>query len=85
MTTKSHDAFVNKVKKYLSTNNIPFIPIDGTKNILVLKSSKEYHYLLIQFFDMPDDWTHRTRHFNIKNAYGIDSDQTINAIKRYFN
>jgi hypothetical protein len=79
-TTKS---LINKTKKYLKERDLPFINVNNSHNLMVLKSSGDYHYLVIQFFEMPEKWMYKTRHFNIKTAYAIDYPQLTNAINRY--
>jgi len=59
--------------------------IEGTNNLLVLKSEGEYHYLVIQFSDFPDHWFEKRRHFKFKVVYGVNYEQLVNAIERYFN
>lgn len=79
-TTKS---LINKTKKYLKEKDLPFINVNDSHNLMVLKASGGYHYLVIQFFDMPEKWMYQRRHFNIKTAYAIDYKQLTNAINRY--
>lgn len=79
-TTKS---LINKTKKYLKEKNLSFINVNDSHNLMVLKASGEYHYLVIQFFEMPEKWMYQRRHFNIKTAYAINYQQLINAINRY--
>jgi hypothetical protein len=83
MASKITQHFIDKIKKYLKENGIPFINVNDSKNILVLRSAGSYHYLVIQFFGMPDKWMYERRHFKIKTAYAIDYKQLINSINRY--
>lgn len=83
MANKITQHFIDKVRRYLKENNIPFINVNDSKNILVLRSAGSYHYLVIQFFGMPDKWMYERRHFSIKTAYAIDYNQLINSINRY--
>jgi hypothetical protein len=83
MATRITLSFIEKIRKYLKDNDLPFINIEDSKNILVLRSAGSYHYLAIQFFDMPELWMHQRRHFQIKTAYAIDYKQLTNAIDRY--
>lgn len=78
-------SFIEKIRKYLRDNNLPFINIEDSKNILVLRSAGSYHYLAIQFFDMPIRFNEKSRYFQIKTAYAIDYNQLTNAINRYLN
>ncbi len=86
MTTKiSIDKFSKKIRKYLKEKRYPYLQIEGTNNLLVLKSEGEYHYLAIQFSDFPDRWFEKRRHFKFKIVYGNDYDQLVNSIEKYFN
>lgn len=83
MASKITNSFIDRIRKYLRDNNLPFINVNNSKNIMVLRSAGSYHYLVIQFFDMPELWMYERRHFQIKTAYAIDYKQLINAINRY--
>ena len=85
MASRITNAFIEKIRKYLKENELPFINVNGSKNILVLRSSGSSHYLLIQFYDMPEKWMQERRYFDIKTAYAIDYNQLTNAINRYLN
>ncbi len=56
MATRITDYFVCKVKKYLKENDIPFMNVNDSKNLMILRPAGNYHYLVIQFFEMPDEW-----------------------------
>jgi len=75
----------SKVRRYLRERGLRYSSVLGGNNILVLKSSGEYHYLLIQFEELPAYWSHDQRHFNFKIAYAISYEQILNAIDRYEN
>jgi hypothetical protein len=83
MANRITDYFISKVKRHLKENDIPYMNVNDSKNLLVLRPAGNYHYLVIQFFDMPDEWIYNRRHFSIKTAYAIDFNQVVNAIKRY--
>jgi len=85
MANKITNRFINKIHRYLKDNNLPFINVRDSKNILLLRSAGSYHYLVIQFFDMPEKWIYDSRHFKIKTAYAIEYNQLINSINRYLN
>jgi hypothetical protein len=83
MATRITDYFISKVKRHLKENDIPFMNVNDSKNLMILRPAGNYHYLVIQFFEMPDEWMYDRRHFSIKTAYAIDFNQIINSIKRY--
>ena len=84
MDTKK-SSLIAKVKTFLKKSNLPFIKIKDTENILLMKSVGSHHYLLIQFYDMPDKWFDDRNYFDIKVAYGIDYKQVVSAVERYLN
>lgn len=73
----------NKTKRSLRERGLRYASVLGGNNLLVLKASGEYHYLLIQFDHLPEHWMTDRKYFNIKIAYAIDHDQISNAIDRY--
>jgi hypothetical protein len=73
----------NKTKRALRERGLRYSSVLGGSNILVLKSSGDYHYLLIQFDELPKYWSHDQRHFDFKIAYAINYEQILNAIDRY--
>jgi hypothetical protein len=83
MASRITQSFIDRVRKYLRDNDLPFINVNDSKNIMVLRSAGSYHYLVIQFFNMPEEWMYDRRHFKIKTAYALDYKQLTNAIERY--
>jgi hypothetical protein len=73
----------NKTKRSLREKGLRYASVLGGNNLLVLKSSGDYHYLLIQFEHLPEHWMTDRKYFNIKIAYAIDHEQILNAIDRY--
>lgn len=73
----------NKTKRSLREKGLRYASVLGGNNLLVLKSSGDYHYLLIQFDHLPEHWMTDRKYFNIKIAYAIDHEQILNAIDRY--
>lgn len=84
MDTKK-SSLIARVKTFLKKSNLPFTKIKDTENILLMKSVGSHHYLLIQFYDMPDKWFDDRNYFDIKVAYGIDYKQVVDAVERYLN
>jgi hypothetical protein len=73
----------NKTKRSLREKGLRYASVLGGNNLLVLKSSGDYHYLLIQFDHLPEHWITDRKYFNIKIAYAINHEQILNAIDRY--
>ena len=76
-------SLINKVKTYLKKSELPYTKIPDTENLLVMRSVGSHHYLLIQFFDMPDNWFSDRKYFDIKVTYGNDVSQVKESIERY--
>jgi hypothetical protein len=73
----------NKTKRSLRERGLRYASVLGGNNLLVLKESGDYHYLLIQFEHLPEHWVTDRKYFNIKIAYAINHEQILNAIDRY--
>ena len=73
----------NKTKRSLRERGLRYASVLGGNNLLVLKESGDYHYLLIQFEHLPEHWMTDRKYFNIKIAYALNHDQILNAIDRY--
>lgn len=75
--------FINRIKRYLDEIKVPFIELGETRNLVVLRASGSHHYLIIQFYDMPENSMKNFKYFDVKTSYAINSDQVIESIKRY--
>ena len=72
-----------KTRRHLRERGLRYASVVGGKNLLVLKASGDYHYLLIQFDALPEHWLEQQRYFNIKIASALNYEQLTNAIDRY--
>jgi hypothetical protein len=73
----------NKTKRSLRERGLRYASVLGSNNLLVLRASGDYHYLLIQFEALPERWMRDRNYFNIKIAYAINHEQILNAVDRY--
>jgi hypothetical protein len=73
----------SKVRRSLRERGLRYASVLNTNNLLVLKASGDYHYLLIQFDHLPEHWMTDRKYFNIKIAYAINHEQILNAVDRY--
>ena len=73
----------SKVRRSLRERGLRYASVLNTNNLLVLKESGDYHYLLIQFEHLPEHWMTDRKYFNIKIAYAINHEQILNAVDRY--
>ena len=74
---------LSKTRRSLRERGLRYASVLGGNNLLVLKASGDYHYLLIQFEHLPEHWVTDRKYFNIKIAYAIDHEQILNAVDRY--
>lgn len=74
---------LSKTRRSLRERGLRYASVLGGNNLLVLKASGDYHYLLIQFEHLPEHWVTDRKYFNIKIAYAIDHEQILNALDRY--
>ena len=74
---------LSKTRRSLRERGLRYASVLGSHNLLVLKASGDYHYLLIQFDALPEHWLEQQRYFNIKIASALNYEQLTNAIDRY--
>jgi hypothetical protein len=64
------------IVKYLKEEKIPFRTVNE-KNILVMRANSRYHYCVVEFFDMPQDWYDRQQYFKFKRIYPKQTGKTV--------
>jgi hypothetical protein len=64
------------VVKYLKDEKIPFKTVND-KNILVMRANSRYHYCVVEFFDIPQDWYDKQNYFKFNRIYPGQSGKTI--------
>lgn len=80
---KIRHSFIARVKTYLKKAELPYTRIPNTENLLVMRSVGSHHYLLIKFYDMPDNWFQDRKYFDIKVVEGNELKQVTESIERY--
>lgn len=80
---KISQSFISRVKTYLKKQDIPYVKVLDTENILILRSAGDYHYMLVQFFDMPTGWMKTQRYFKFKVVKPTDYNHIIKSITKY--
>jgi len=80
---KIKQSFIARVKTFLKKSELPYTRIPDTENLLVMRSVGSHHYLLIQFYDMPQNWFEDRKYFDIKVVKGRELMQVTRAIERY--
>jgi hypothetical protein len=73
----------NHTKRTLRQRGLRYASVLGGNNLLVLKASGDYHYLLIQFEDLPEHWMANRNYFNIKVAHATNQEQILDAVDQY--
>jgi len=64
------------VINYLKQEKIPYRTVND-KNILVMRANSRYHYCVVEFFDMPEEWYSRQQYFKFKRIYPGQSGNSI--------
>ena len=62
--------------KYLKGEGVPY-KIVNDKNILVMRANSRYHYCVVEFFDMPQEWYNTQNYFKFKRIYPGQSGKSI--------
>ena len=71
---------IEKVKKHLKENNIPFMKYQETENYMILRASGGYHYLILKFYELPiNNW--KGFEFKIEEVKTLD--ESVKAINKY--
>lgn len=71
---------IEKVKKHLKENNIPFMKYQETENYMILRASGGYHYLILKFYELPiNNW--KGFEFKIEEVKSLD--ESVKAINKY--
>ena len=71
---------IEKVKKHLKENNIPFMKYQDTENYMILRASGGYHYLILKFYELPiNNW--KGFEFKIEEVKTLD--ESVKAINKY--
>lgn len=71
------------VIKYLKQEKVPY-KIVNEKNILVMRANSRYHYCVVEFFDMPQDWYDKQNYFKFKRIFpGLSGNSIITKLNEY--
>ena len=64
------------VIKYLKDIGVPYKMVHE-KNILVMRANSRYHYCVVEFFDVPQDWYDKQNYFKFKRIFPGQSGNSI--------
>jgi len=71
------------VEKYLKENGIPYLKVDDSINLVVLRNSKDSHYCTIEFYEMGDGWFEKKKPFKFHRIISRKAYQILALIKKY--
>ena len=76
-----------EIQKYLNDKDIPYLKLDGTINLLVLRANSKSHYAVIEFFEMDDDYfrSPKTKAFTFHRLWGNTKEVVVKRLKDYLN
>jgi len=72
MRTYGHKNIV----EHLRNAGVPYKLVND-KNILVLRSNSRYHYCMVEFLEMPQEWYNKQNYFKFKRIFPRQSVKTI--------
>lgn len=71
------------VEKYLKENRIPYLRVDDSINLVVLRNSKNSHYCTIEFYEMGEGWFDKKKPFTFHRIVSRKVYQILALIKKY--
>jgi hypothetical protein len=68
---------------YIKSEGIRYKRINE-KNLLLMKANSRYHYCMVEFFEMPQEWYDKQKYFNFKRILvGKSSKHVIIKLNEY--
>ena len=76
-----------EIQKYLDLHGIPYLKLDGTINLLVMRANSQCHYAVIEFFEVDDDYysTPRMKAFTYHRLWGNTKEIIVKRLRDYLN
>lgn len=76
-----------EIQNYLDKKNIPYLKLDGTINLLVMRANSSCHYAVIEFFEIDDDYfrSPKTKAFTFHRLWGNTKETIVKRLKNYLN
>jgi len=76
-----------EVQKYLDRKGIPYLKLDGTINLLVMRANSSSHYAVIEFFEVDDDYysTPKMKTFTYHRLWGNTKEIIVKRLRDYLN
>lgn len=82
-TIRGLKAASKDVEKYLKDNGIPYLKIDDSINLVVLKNSTNSHYCTIEFYEMGEGWFEKKKPFTFHRIVSRKAYQILALINNY--
>ena len=76
-----------EIQKYLDLHGIPYLKLDGTINLLVMRANSSSHYAVIEFFEMSDDYyrSNKMKTFTFHRLWGNTKQIITRRLRDYLN
>jgi uncharacterized protein (DUF1330 family) len=76
-----------EIQKYLDLHGIPYLKLDGTINLLVMRANSSSHYAVIEFFEMSDDYyrSNKMKTFTFSRQWGTTKETIVTRLNNYLN
>jgi hypothetical protein len=76
-----------EIQKYLDLHGIPYLKLDGTINLLVMRANSRCHYAVIEFFKVDDDYyrTPQRKAFTFHRLWGNTKEKIMKELNNYLN
>lgn len=73
------------IQAYLTQENIPFMKLNGSTNLLLMKSNSSCHYAVVELFEMEDDYYDKPemKGFKFNRIISNSLDVIIGKINNY--
>jgi hypothetical protein len=82
-TIRGLKAASKDVEKYLKENGIPYLKIDDSINLVVLRNSTASHYCTIEFYELGEGWFEKKKPFTFHRIVSRKAYQILELIKKY--
>ena len=82
-TIRGLKAASKDVERYLKENGIPYLKVDDSINLVVLRNSNNSHYCTIEFYEMGEDWFNKKQPFTFNRIVSRKVYQILALIEKY--
>jgi len=76
-----------EIQKYLNLHGIPYLKLDGTINLLIMRANSSSHYAVIEFFELSDEYykSDKMKTFTFTRLWGDTKEKITNKLNKYLN